>query len=220
MGAYLMQKNIVIWDVICYLVFPLFIWNFMRDTIGDYTAMLISTIPGIIYSFIRFFRVKQVNIFGAFMILTLIASTLVNVLAGSALQMLWNNVYYAFAMAVFFLFTILIKRPLFLLFTLDFVELQGYSRQKMKAIFNERKYFLVFNLITLGFAAREIILAFIKIKLISVYGVDAFDKGLIIRNVLSWGITAICVIGFIYISKMLQANETSRLSKNREREVF
>ncbi|WBX80231.1 hypothetical protein PD280_22065 [Virgibacillus salarius] len=53
-----MQKNIVIWDVICYLVFPLFIWNFMRDTIGDYTAMLISTIPEL---FIRLFAFLELN---------------------------------------------------------------------------------------------------------------------------------------------------------------
>ncbi|MYL42946.1 VC0807 family protein [Virgibacillus salexigens] len=208
-----MQKNIVIWDLICYLAFPLLVWNVLRDYIGDYPAMLLSTIPGIVYSCIRFFAVKKINMFGIFMIVTLIASTLVNVLAGSAIQMLWNNVYYAFAMAAFFLFTILIKRPLVLLFTLDFTELQGQSRKKMKKIFYEKRFYMIFNLITFGFAMREVILGIIKVRLISAYGIEAFDKGLIIRNILSWGITALCVLGFIYISKLLHTQTANYTGK-------
>lgn len=54
------------------------------------------------------------------MIVTLIIGTLIDVLAGSAIQLLWNNVIYAYVMSGFFLLTILIKKPITLYFALDF----------------------------------------------------------------------------------------------------
>lgn len=196
-----MHKNIALWDVVCYVVFPLVIWNVSRDIIGDYYAMLVSSVPGIIYSIIRFLLLKKINVFGIFMIATLVIGTLIDVLAGSAIQMLWNNVYYSYVLAAFFLLTIAMNKPIYLYFSIDIVEMQGFSRSYLKEKFYERKVLLAFKLITLVFAMRDIILASIKIWLITKYGVEAFDKGIILRQVLSWTLTGVSVLGFIYITK-------------------
>ncbi|MFC8575402.1 VC0807 family protein, partial [Heyndrickxia sporothermodurans] len=90
-----MSKRIVIWDIICYLIFPIVIWNYGKNHIGEYYAMLVSTLPGILYSIVRFILLKRVNLFGIFMVLNLLIGTLVDVLAGSAIQMLWNDVFYS-----------------------------------------------------------------------------------------------------------------------------
>ncbi len=177
-----------------------------REYIGDYYAMLISSVPGILYSIYRFFLLKKLNMFGIFMIVNLVIGTLVDVLSGSALQMLWNNVFYSYAVAALFLLTVLFKKPLFLYFSLDFVEMQGFNREEMKKKFSQPSIFVIFTLITIGFAFRDILLASIKIWLINHYGVEAFDKGIVIRQILGWGITLVAVYGFIHISKRLNAD--------------
>ncbi|MGM0866333.1 MAG: hypothetical protein ACQEWF_16795 [Bacillota bacterium] len=43
-----MKRNFVLLDLLIYVALPLFVWNIMRDYIGDYYAMLLSSVPGII----------------------------------------------------------------------------------------------------------------------------------------------------------------------------
>ncbi|OCA91855.1 VC0807 family protein [Pseudobacillus wudalianchiensis] len=202
-----MKNYVVLFDLICYVAIPLLIWNFGRDLLGDYYAMLISSVPGILYSIYRFILIKTVNLFGIFMLGNLIVGTLIDVLAGSAMQLLWNNVFYSYTIALLFIISVLVNRPLFLFFAIDFTELQGSGRHEMKKSFYQKKVLRAFKWITLLFAFRDVLLASVKIWLIKEYGVDAFDKGIVLRQVLSWGITAVSVIGFIYISKLLQTNE-------------
>ncbi|WP_455660557.1 VC0807 family protein [Pradoshia sp.] len=202
-----MKNKVVIWDLICYLIFPLVIWNVLNDRIDEYYAMLISTVPGIIYSIVRFIEYKRVNFFGLFMIGTLMIGTLVDVLSGSALQMLWNNVFYSIALGAFFLVTNSINKPASLLFALDLTEMQGYDRKALKESYYQPKILFVFKLITYGFAIRSILMASIQAWLIQQYGVDAYTKGLVMKPIISIGITAICMYGFFHISKMLMKQQ-------------
>ncbi len=199
-----MNKNIVIGDVVFYLIFPIVIWNIGRDLAGDYYAMLISSVPGIIYSLFRFYLIKKINLFGVFILGNLLAGTLIDVLSGSALNLLWNNVYYSYFLGSLFLVTILFHRPIALYFALDFVELQGEDRIRMKETFYQKRILNIFKLITLGFALRDLLLATIKMWLILSYGVESFDKGILLRQVLSWSLTGLSIYGFIYVSKLIQ----------------
>ncbi|MFI8575653.1 VC0807 family protein [Rossellomorea aquimaris] len=199
-----MKRNFVLLDLLIYVALPLFVWNIMRDYIGDYYAMLLSSVPGIIYTVYRFIEMKKVNTFGLFILVTLIVGTLIDVLAGSSIQLLWNNVYYAAALSLFFFITMLLRKPISLFFGLDFAELQGYDRTFSKRLFYKKPLYRIFQLITLCFALRSGILAFVKAWLILEYGVEAFDKGIILRQAFSWIMTGITVAGFIYIGKIIQ----------------
>ncbi|QAS52011.1 VC0807 family protein [Halobacillus litoralis] len=198
------NNRFVLLDLICYVVFPLAVWNITRDYIGDYYAMLLSSIPGIIYTIYRFKALKKVNFFGIYMIVTLVAGTLIDVLAGSALQLLWNNVIFAYVMAGVFLLTILIRRPIALYFALDFVELQGYDRGFSKKLFYKKELLRWFNLIVVAYIFQNVVLASVKVWLISEFGVEAFDKGIIIRQVINWGLTFAIIGGFFYIGKVIK----------------
>ncbi|MFJ8260813.1 VC0807 family protein [Rummeliibacillus sp. NPDC094406] len=209
-----MQKNVGIFDLIFYGVFPLIIWHFSRKYIDDYYAMLISSVPGIVYSMIRFFLLKKINFLGLFMIGNLIVGSLIDVLSGSAIQLLWNNVYYSYFFGIVFIVTILVNRPIYVYFSLDFVEMQGYNRKLMKKLFFQKKILQIFKWITFGFAFKDILLATIKIWLISKYGVDAFDKGIVIRQLIGWSIGGISIYGFIYIAKVLQQQELAAKNVN------
>ncbi|CAN7494048.1 VC0807 family protein [Rossellomorea sp. LjRoot5] len=201
-----MKKNIVLLDLMIYVALPLFVWNIMRDYTGDYYAMLLSSVPGIIYSIYRFIEMKKVNTFGLFILVTLIIGTLIDVLAGSSLQLLWNNVYYGATLSFFFFLTMSIGKPLPLYFGLDFAELQGYDRTFSKRLFYKKPLYRIFQWITLCFAMRSGLLAIVKAWLILEYGVEAFDKGIILRQAFSWIITGITVAGFFYIGKIINGS--------------
>ncbi|TFE00585.1 VC0807 family protein [Jeotgalibacillus salarius] len=208
-----MKKNIVLWDLICYAVFPLVIWHASREYIGDYYAMLVSTIPGLVYSVIRFMVLKKVNFLGIYMIVTLAIGTLIDVLAGSAIQMLWNSVIYSFTLSLLLIFSIIINKPLYLLFATDVMELQGRDRNILKQEFYQKKILFIFKLITLGFAFQGILPASIKVWLILNYGVEAFDKGIVLRQVISWTISAVLIYGFVHIAKLLNYKSDAELER-------
>ncbi|MBN8194213.1 hypothetical protein JI667_18950 [Bacillus sp. NTK074B] len=207
-----MGKKIILSDLFFYVIFPIVIWNVFREYLGDYNTMLVSSLPGIAYSFIRFVLVKKLNLFGLFIILNLTIDTVIRFLSGTAIQLLWNDVLYSYAVAFFFLVTILIKKPLFLYFSLDFIEMQGKDRKIFKEIFYQKKIFIIFNLITLGFALRDVLIATIKIVLIVKYGVDAFDEGIVVRQILNWGLTGLSIYGFVHISKLISSQSHEKFS--------
>ncbi|QFT87641.1 hypothetical protein FIU87_03165 [Bacillus sp. THAF10] len=174
--------------------------------------MLISSIPGIIYSLIRFILLKKINLFGIFIISNLFLGTLIDVLSGSAINLLWNNIYYSYFLGILFLFTIFLNKPIALYFALDFVELQGQNRIKMKEIFYQKRILNIFKLITFVFAFRDILLASIKWWLISTYGIESFDKGLVLRQIFSWVLTGLSIYGFIYVSNIINENSSQHAS--------
>ncbi|KAB2330011.1 hypothetical protein F7731_20930 [Cytobacillus depressus] len=190
-------------DIIFYVAFPLAVWNIGRDWFGDYLAMILSTVPGILYSLYRFFELKKVNFFGLFLLTNLIITFLIDILAGSAIQLLWNNVIYSYFLGAVFLGTILVKKPIFLFMALDLTEMQGQDRSEMKSLFFGKKILTIFNWVTAGFALKFIILAGIKTWLIQQYGVEAFDKGILLRQALNWGFTIVSLSGFYFINKEL-----------------
>ncbi|WP_066301778.1 VC0807 family protein [Bacillus sp. FJAT-29937] len=198
-----MKKYIVLLDIIFYVVFPLAVWNLGREWLGDYMAMILSSVPGILYSLYRFYELKKINFFGIYLLTNLIIGFLIDVLAGSALQLLWNNVIYSYILGAVYFGTIIFKKPIFLYMALDLTEMQGQDRSKMKSLFFEKKIITIFSWITAGFALKFIILATIKTWLIQQYGVEAFDKGIILRQILNWGFTIVSLSGFYFINKEL-----------------
>ncbi|WLR57309.1 VC0807 family protein [Mesobacillus subterraneus] len=213
-----MKKNVLILDLIFYVGLPLLFWNGFRDVIGDYYAMLASSVPAIIYSLYRFYEVKKINITGLYIITTLVIGTLIDVLAGSALQMLWNNVFYNVAIGTLFLCTIVIKRPMAMYFGLDFAELQGHDRIFCKHLFKQKEIYIIFQLVTLLIAIRSGVFAAIKAWLIIEYGVEAFDKGILIRQAIGWLFTGLTMFGFFYTSKVIK--DHPEILKRVEEELY
>ena len=198
-----MNKYILFLDLLFYLALPLLIWNYGRVYMGDYTAILVSSSVGILYSIYRFYTMKKVSFTGMYILISLLIKIFIEFFAGSALQLLWNHIYYDFVTALFFLVTIVIKKPASLYLTLDIVELQGNDRALMKDLFHRGRIFSVFNVITLVFCFRELVLAVTRIILVGRFGVDAYDEGIIYQQVISWIFTIIAGVGFIYVYKLL-----------------
>lgn len=87
-----MKSKFIILELIVFMALPYVIWTYGRDSIGDYYSMLLSTVPAFVYTVVRFVIDRQLNITGLFVISTLLLNTVVDLLSGSAINMLWNSV--------------------------------------------------------------------------------------------------------------------------------
>src|SRR5699024_7755318 len=165
-------KKLILLDMLFYAGLPYLLWKFGREPFGDYAAMLITTIPGFIYTIYRYIKEKQFNIAGIFIIGSLALGTTVNLLSGSASQMLWNGVYLGLFYVLIHFIAFLVKRPLALYFAVDFVYLQGFPRKESTHLFYQPGIFRWFQFIQVLFVVRGLFNAGLKVFLIQKFGVD------------------------------------------------
>ncbi|QQK77616.1 hypothetical protein HUG15_19860 [Salicibibacter cibarius] len=194
-------KKLILLDLLFYAIFPLFIWNFGRELLGDYAAMLISTIPGIAYTIYRYLLEKQFNIAGLFIIGTLALGTTVNLLSGSAEQMLWNGVYLGLFYVVVHFVALIFKRPFALYFAVDFAYLQGYARKDSTTLFFQKGIFKWFQFIQVIFIIRGLFMAGLQAFLLQKYGVDGYNEMLIYRQIAGW-FFGILIMGMFFYTKV------------------
>ncbi|MDY0410575.1 VC0807 family protein [Virgibacillus soli] len=217
------QKNpsnkFIILDLIFYAAFPYVLWKFGRNPLGDYAAMLISTIPGFLYTVYRFVKERQFNIAGLFIISSLFLGTVVNLLSGSAELMLWNSVYLGLFYTVIHIIAFVIRRPFALYFAVDFAHIQGYERKSSKKLFHERGIFKWFQMIQLLFIVRGLFMAGLKAYLLNKYGVDGYDQMLIYRQIVGW-VFGVLIMGMFFYTKVpIQNFINSQLNESQERKT-
>lgn len=204
------MKKFILLDIIFYVALPYFIWNFGKDALGDYYAMLLSTVPGFCYTIYRFAKERQFNIAGLSIILSLFLSTAINLLSKNAEDMLWNQVYLGYAYGAIFLISIVIRKPLALRFAVDFVALQGYPRDTIRQSFSEKKSFIWFQLLTSLFLFSSLFQNSLKAWLIYTNGVDGYGELLIYMKISGWLFYGLILGGFFFIgSKVTIPNPTS-----------
>lgn len=209
------MKKFILLDIICYIVLPYFIWNYGRELLGDYYAMLLSTIPGFLYTIYRFAKERQFNIAGLSILLALFLGTLVNLLSGDAESMLWNQVYLGLAYGMIFLISILIKKPLAMHFAIGFVYLQGFSKQDSLSMFTKKGIFIWFQLLTLLFFINSAFQNLLKAWLIYTYGADGYGEMLIYMKISGWIFYGLITAGFFFIGSkvnhQIRQNDTDSL---------
>jgi hypothetical protein len=88
----------------------------------------------------------------------------------------------------------------------------------MKGSFCRKEILRIFKLITCLFIFGDLLGGILKMWLVSVNGAEAFNKGIIVRQILNWGMTAIAILGFIYISKKLNEQKLTPSAINVEEE--
>lgn len=205
-------------DLFFYALIPYVLWKFGRDPLGDYTAMLISTIPGFIYTVFRFVKEKQLNITGLFVIVSLLLGTTVDLLSGSAEKMLWNGVYLGLFFVIIHFIALAVRRPFALYFAVDFAYLQGHERKSSTKLFYQKGIFKWFQIIQLIFITRGLFMAGLKVYLLKRHGVDGYDQMLIYRQIVGWVFSAIIMGLFIYTNVPIKNFLNLQSKQPRERE--
>ncbi|PDY90571.1 VC0807 family protein [Bacillus toyonensis] len=199
------QNKKAILDLVFYLVIPFLIWKFVKPYIDPYYAMLISSVPGIIYTLYTFKKEKQFNVTGFFILITLISNTTVDLLSGSAERMLWNDAYYHIVLGIIVICTIFIKKPLMLYFAADIAALQGHDRDKSRELYRDSRIYPALQYLTLFFGLQFILKSFLKIYFISVFGVDGYGEMRAIMTAVGWGISICIGIGFVWVNNKIHA---------------
>ncbi|CJI86698.1 Uncharacterised protein [Streptococcus pneumoniae] len=167
--------------------------------------MLLSSVPGIIYTLYTFKKEKQFNVTGFFILITLISNTTVDLLSGSAERMLWNDAYYHIVLGIIVICTIFIKKPLMLYFAADIAALQGHDRDKSRELYRDSRIYPALQYLTLFFGLQFILKSFLKIYFISVFGVDGYGEMRAIMTAVGWGISICIGIGFVWVNNKIHA---------------
>ena len=212
------NKYFIFLELLFYAVLPYAIWKFGREPFGDYAAMLLSTVPGIIYTVYRFAKDRQFNVTGLFILSSMLIGTTVDLLAGSAEQMIWNNVYLGLFYTFIYVILFIIKKPFPLYVAIDFAYLQGYARKDSKTLFFQKGIFGWFQLIQVVFIIRGLVMAGITVFLLRKYGIDSYGDMLIYKRVAGWVFSGILTGMFFYISVVIQ-KYTKRLREKNEQKI-
>lgn len=212
------NKYLIFLELLFYAALPYAIWKFGREPFGDYAAMLLSTVPGIIYTVYRFAKDRQFNVTGLFILGSMLIGTTVDLLSGSAEQMIWNNVYLGLFYTFLFVILFIVKQPISLYIAVDFAYLQGYARKDSKALFFQKGVFRWFQLIQIVFIIRGLVMAGITVFLLRKYGIDSYGDMLIYKRVAGWVFSGILTGMFFYISVVIQ-KYTKRLREKNEQKI-
>ncbi len=201
-------------DLIIYLGLPLLIWNTCRSILGDYFAMLLSTVPGFIYTIFTFIKEKQYSITGLFILATMIIGSTMDIYSKTAHQMLWNYVYLNFGLVTFWCLTMFAGRPMAMYFFIDYAFLHGVPKDHTRVVYRQMPFFRYFMLLTGFLAFRDFSDAFLRIFLIHHYDVEGFNKIKVITQIWNTVTTFIFVYGIIIIIKKIQLHKTIPLKKS------
>ncbi len=193
-----MKTSYILLELIVYIGLPYIIWTYGRDMMGDYTAMLLSTLPAIIYTIYRFVKDRQFNMIGVFIISSLMLSSILDLLAGSAIQMLWNSVWLSYAFTSIFIVSMIIQKPLAIYLAVEFMYLQGYPRENSKKLYFMKGNVRWFQFVTTIFVVRGLVMNSIMIWLIMKHGADAFMHLIIVRKALGFAFLGLLFAGFSY----------------------
>lgn len=212
------NKYLIFLELLFYAALPYAIWKFGREPFGDYAAMLLSSVPGIIYTVYRFAKDRQFNVTGLFILGSMLIGTTVDLLSGSAEQMIWNNVYLGLFYTFLYVILFIIKKPFPLYVAIDFAYLQGYARKDSKTLFFQKGIFGWFQLIQLVFIVRGLVMAGITVFLLRKYGIDSYGDMLIYKRLAGWLFSGILTGMFFYISVVIQ-KYTKRLQEMNEQKI-
>ncbi|WP_199614888.1 VC0807 family protein [Paenibacillus alkalitolerans] len=199
------SRMFVVFDLLFYALLPYFIWAVGRHTLSDYHALLLSTSPGFVYTLIRFAVERQWNVTGLFLVGTLVTSTTIDLVSGSAEAMIVNNIRTLFGFGLFFLLTMIAGRPMAAFFFADTADY--WIRQNNKRSFRDfctPEVMPYFQALTLLFALRYCFIAGAKWAMFETYGVDGYGILIWWRVALSWGFGALILLASFLVARRIR----------------
>lgn len=200
-------------DIFFYFFLPIFIWEIGRGGISDYVTMILSSFPGIAYSFFRFLHTKSsLNFTRLILLLNILIGLIIDLCSGSALQLLWNDTFYSLSLCVLYLASCFFHKPLIFYFALDILALQGYDRKLTKEILLKKESQRVLRTISVMNGIREFIYTITVMKGLSKYGVEIYTFSIWLDQLLSFTMSVISVAGFFYINRFM--NQIVSVKKN------
>ncbi|WEG12197.1 hypothetical protein PU629_19075 [Pullulanibacillus sp. KACC 23026] len=206
------KRLLFLLELFIYLILPLLLWGTIRDIIGDFPTMICSSLFGVLFSTYRYYKTREFNLTALLLMGNLIIDFLIDIFSQSAIRLLWNSTFYSLGLAFLYLLSVLIKRPIFLLFALDLIVMDGNDRKINKEMLYRPGPLKVFNLLTLVNSLKELVSAFTMMYLIKNFGVEAYRFDILLDQAFSFILSLISIFGFLYAYKL--ANEIVTIKKS------
>jgi hypothetical protein len=199
-----MQKDFhLILDILFYFVLPIFLWECGREYLPDYFAMIFSSLPGICYSFFRYLKAGKLNFTRMFLLINILAGLMIDLFSGSAIRILWNDVFYSLGLCLIYVVSSLVNKPLFLYFSLDILVDQGYDRSLTKELLFEKSPREMIKILTFLNGIREAVYSLFLMSLIKKYGVELYSLSILIDQLFGVLMSVLTVMLFIYLYSFL-----------------
>ncbi|MEQ6123366.1 VC0807 family protein [Pseudotenacibaculum sp. MALMAid0570] len=195
-----MAKRIFL-DAFFYLAVPLLLWNLFRENLGDYYAILYGMLPAVIYTVAMAVIKKEWNVTGIFFLSLISLNFIFNLISKTAEQELWNGVYMSIISIVFYVLTILIRKPIGMYFFIDYAYAKGIPRKDSATLYRSPENYGYFVWFTLFLVLREVVTGGIKSFLIFNKGIESFNTIQITSSVIGYVFTGLTVFYVIYIIK-------------------
>jgi len=185
---------------------PYAIWALTRQSLSDYHSLLLSTVPGFVYTIGRFAIERSWNVTGIFLIAALLIGTTVDLLSGDAETMIMNNIRTLLVFGVFFLASMLAKRPMALYFFADTARVLGWLPEhgRSRDALRDEELMPYFQGLTFLFALRYVAIAFVKLVLFSIHGVEGYGLLIWWRVALSWGFGALILLASLFVASRVR----------------
>ncbi|MNC17811.1 hypothetical protein D3C75_657020 [compost metagenome] len=170
------MKSSMLWDIVMYLVLPMAVWRLGEGHLPDYYLILITGIPGIIYTLVTLMIRKKANFTGIFILTVMLTDSALDLLAGSVRNMFLYGLWQNGIMALLYGLTLLLRRPVSLYFALDVAELQGFNRQESRKLFLQPRPRRWLIQITALMGIRSLGFAFIKWTVLTYFYSESMGK--------------------------------------------
>lgn len=188
-------------DLLFYFILPILFWELGRGYISDYPTILISVFPGIFYSLYRFFKTNDITFTRIYLFINIIVGLLCDLCAGSALQLLWNDMFYSLGLSLIFIGSSLTQRPLFFYLSLDILVMQGYDRKLTREILLKKNSMTILRVLSILNGVRELIFMCFLLKCLPIYGIEIYTVSILLDQLFSLCMSGISIVGYYFLYK-------------------
>jgi hypothetical protein len=199
-----MKKKIIL-DILLYLGIPLLLWNYRHTfSLSDYYAIFLGLVPGLLYTILDFFRSKEFNVSGLFLMVVMVLNFIFNILSKNALQELWSGIYVSLILIVIYIVSMIARKPIGMFFFVDYAYAKGIPRKVSTERYSQKKYLPYFQWFTVFLATRELIVVVIKSIMIRNFGLQGFNTIQVVMNTISYAFVALTFLVVIRILKKIK----------------
>ena len=183
-----MKKRLAL-ELGVYIILPILLENILGKSLSYY-AIGLSLLGGIVYTIINKIKNKVYNLSGITILSFLVINMVLNVISKTQYHLIIKEIYFLITVSILLSVFIVFKKSFIMQILKDTLEILGYKKTNIDNIFGKNQLDSYFTSFTSLFIVHLLILSFIKMHFILIYG----SNGIIKAQSLS------SFIGFIFIS--------------------
>jgi hypothetical protein len=183
-----MKKRLVL-ELGIYIILPIVLVTMLGKSL-IYYAIGLSILGGIVYTCVNKIKNKVYNLSGIMILSFLVIDMTLNLFSKTQYDLIIKEIYFLIILSILIAASVVFKKSVIMQIFKDILEILGYKKSNIDNIFGKNELDSYFNSFTCLFIVHFLVLSFIKIHFMLMYG----SNGVVQSQSLS------SFIGFIFIS--------------------